>query len=94
MRRRRSGAHADSVGQLCVGGEKIATGQKMCASALCFWPYGNGTHRAPFSRAVQAPGGWRKLAPPQARQPLPFEMMAVAVHVLQPKGLMEAALLA
>lgn len=59
---------------------------------LCFWPHLKGSHRAPFPRVVQALRGWRKVAPPQSCQPLPFEVMAMGVHHLCAEGREEAGL--
>lgn len=81
-----------ALDEVFLEGENLAVGQKMYASVLYFLPGLKGTHRAPFPRAVQALRGWRKLAPPQSRQRLPFEVLALGVHQLLLEERIETAL--
>lgn len=78
--------------ELYLDGEGSATGQKVFASVLFYEPSLAGRSGAKMPRARASLKGWKKLAPPTSRLPLPFEVMAGIVNAMWAAGETQEAL--
>ncbi|CAK0902508.1 unnamed protein product [Prorocentrum cordatum] len=77
--------------ELYLDGEGIGAGQKLFASVLFFLGLTKAAG-SPMARARRALRGFRRLAPPTSRLPLPFELPAALVNYLVSVSKLEAAL--
>ncbi|CAK0813222.1 unnamed protein product, partial [Prorocentrum cordatum] len=77
--------------ELYLDGEGIGAGQKLFASVLFFLGLTKAAG-SPMARARRALRGFRRLAPPTSRLPLPFELLGALVNYLVSASKLEAAL--
>ncbi|OLP89811.1 hypothetical protein AK812_SmicGene28692 [Symbiodinium microadriaticum] len=75
--------------ELFLDGCNLASGQYLIA-AVIFFNLSLKSH--PMPRVKQSLQGWRKLAPPQARLPIPYEAVALMAQMAFAKGLISIGL--
>ena len=83
---------AEYLEELYLDGEGLAYAQRVVAAVLFFVPVLGKGARGQLPRAVQALKGFRRLDPPKARLPFPWEVVAMLANGLVLRGLAPMAL--
>ncbi|CAE7664704.1 unnamed protein product, partial [Symbiodinium pilosum] len=68
---------AEKLQDMYMDGEDLSAGQYLIAAVLFFSPQVKAEGMQKLPRVKQSLQGWRRLAPPQSRLPIPFEAVAL-----------------